>query len=210
DAYGPYYTMELLLGDTLSASAPFTIPRACAVLRDVASALSLVHARRLVHRDITPANVRFTREGRAKVIDFGALSPFGPSDEIIGTAAFVAPECFTGGALDARTDLFSLGALAYWMLTRTHAFTAQNLDERVRDLAAQPPPPSTLRADIPKSLDDLVLSLLHDDPLARPASAAEVMERLTAIGELPSEPDARRVAFSYLERPPLIGRDDAL
>jgi serine/threonine protein kinase len=126
DAKGPFYTMELLSGSDLYQRAPLSLHEACRVLRDVASALSLVHARRLVYRDISPLNVRLTEDGRAKLIDFGALSRVGRAMEVVGTPAFVAPECLSTHQLDARTDLFSLGALAYWLLTRKSAFPARS------------------------------------------------------------------------------------
>ena len=71
---GPYYTMELLDGTDLHQLAPLPYGDACRLLRDVASSLALIHAQRLVHRDVSPRNVRLTRDGRAKLIDFGALS----------------------------------------------------------------------------------------------------------------------------------------
>lgn len=206
DAAGPFYTMELLSGSDLYARAPLPIQQACSVLRDVASALSLVHARRLVHRDISPLNVRLTEDGRAKLIDFGALARVGRANEVVGTPAFVAPECLSTHELDARTDLFSLGALAYWLLTRKSAFPVRSLDERKALLDHQPDPPSAYVPGVPPELDELVLGLLHVDPMARPGSAAEVMERLTVIAGLPEEPNERQVAASYLAHPPLVGR----
>lgn len=206
DAVGPYYTMELLTGGDLFAAAPLELKRACAVLRDVASALALVHARRFVHRDVTPANVRLAADGGARLIDFGALTPFGRAREIVGTPQFVAPECLAGAELDARADLFALGALAYWTLTRRAPIGARTLQERMEQPNPLLVPPSQHVMAIPKELDDLVLSLLHADPLARPASAAEVMQRLTDIADLPRAANEQLVAFSYLAHPPLVGR----
>lgn len=210
DAEGAYYTMELLRGRDLFKAAPLELSAACSVLRQVASALALVHARRLVHRDVTPSNVYIDDQHRARLIDFGALSPFGTPSEAVGTPQFIAPEALSGDALDGRADLFSFGALAYWTLTRQTPIQARSM----RDRKAQPDPyiapPSAHVPGIPKELDELILGLLHPDRLARPASAAEVMQRLTAIADLPVEPDESKVAFSYLAHPPLVGRDAAL
>src|ERR1700742_4889463 len=74
---GPYYTMELLDGGDLHKRGVMPFREACSALRDVASSLALIHAQRLVHRDVSPRNVRLGREGRAKLIDFGALASFG-------------------------------------------------------------------------------------------------------------------------------------
>src|SRR5436190_19471304 len=89
DETGPYYTMELLEGQDLRKRAPVAYSDACAFGYDVASALSLLHSRRLVHRDVTSRNIIVT-DGRAKLIDFGALMPMGLSEEIVGTPLFMA------------------------------------------------------------------------------------------------------------------------
>lgn len=206
-AEGPYYVMEHLPGD-LTLRAPLSVPEVCHVMRDVASALALLHARRLIHRDVSPANVRLAGDQRAKLIDFGGLTAFGVPREIVGTAACIAPECLTDAPLDQRCDLYSLGATAYWLLTRHATVAATRLDELVGAWATRPVAPSGYVPNVPPELDELLLSLLAPDPLARPESAAYVMERLTALAELGPEPDLRRVAYSYLARPPLVGRDD--
>lgn len=210
DAYGSYYVMELLSGEHLAKLAPLPFREACRVLRDVASALALLHARRLVHRDVSPKNVCLTTDGRAKLLDFGALTPFGTPAEIVGTPAFIAPECLIDAPLDQRTDLYSLGALAYWALTRHTHLHARSIDD-LPDAWQEPIlPPSRFVSELPQALDELVLSLLQQRPQARPASAAHVIERLTTIAELAPEQDAQRVAYSYLRRPPLLGREHAL
>jgi serine/threonine protein kinase len=123
----PYYTMELLDGGDLRTSAPLPWHRACELIYDVASSLALLHSRRFVHRDVTPSNVRCTRDGRAKLIDFGAMAPMGMGANAIGTPAYVAPEVRQLGVLDASTDLFSLGATLYFTLTGQPPFAALDL-----------------------------------------------------------------------------------
>src|SRR5689334_6521302 len=114
DETGPYYTMELLDGGDLRERTPVPWRDACVMLYDVCSSLALIHSRRLVHRDVSPRNIRCTSDGRAKLIDFGAMVPMGPGDLIVGTPSFVAPEVVHLSALDARTDLFSFGATLYF------------------------------------------------------------------------------------------------
>ena len=92
DETGPYYTMELLDGGDLRARAPLPWRQACTLLCGVCSSLALIHSRRLVHRDVSPANIWCTRDGEGKLIDFGALAPMGEATSIVGTPAFVAPE----------------------------------------------------------------------------------------------------------------------
>jgi tetratricopeptide (TPR) repeat protein len=204
---GPYYTMELLSGQDLAARRVEGLRELCTVLRDVASALALVHTRGLIHRDLSPANVRLTAQGRAKLLDFGALAPFGKQKLVVGTPAFVAPECLEADAeLDQRTDLYALGALMYWLFTRRHTVRARSIPELRAALAEQLVPPTEYAPELPPALEELILALLRHDPLARPGSAAEVMDRLGAIAELPPEPDEGRVAQSYLAHPPLVGR----
>ena len=212
DELGPYYTMELLSGQDMRNAAPLPYREACLQLRDVATSLSLLHARRLLHRDLSPANVRMTRDGRCKLLDFGALATFGLSDVVAGTPPVVPPEAFGRGPLDQRADLYSLGALAYWMLTGRHAYPARHLEELPIHWRAAPPPPSALAPEVPRSLDALVLRLLDADPLARPASAAEVIGRLTGIGELSAEgtTETRRLALSFLSNPRFIGRTEPI
>jgi hypothetical protein len=207
DRVGPYYAMELLTGQDLTDIAPLPFVEACRLLRDIASALALLHARQLIHRDVSPNNIRLTSDGRAKLIDFGALMPFGLPKELVGTPPCIAPECLDAVALDQRSDLYSFGAVAYWALTQRMPVRARTFEELARAWDHPPPPPSTHVPTIPKELDELVLSLLSVDPMGRPASAAHVIDRLTAIAELEPEVDERRVAASYLARPPLCGRD---
>jgi Protein kinase domain/AAA ATPase domain len=208
----PFYTMELLDGQDLRALAPLPYAEACRHLRDVASALSLLHAHRLLHRDLTPANVRVTSNGRCKLIDFGALTPFGVPEALVGTPPFVAPEALREMALDQRADLFSLGALAYFLLTKRNAYPSRSFGELESAWARRVAPPSAALADaeldlpaIPRQLDELVMSLLSTDRLARPASAGEVIERLGAVVQL--EPDTQAgIAQSYLMSARMAGR----
>src|SRR5262249_28078912 len=125
DTEGPFYTMELVDGGDLQQLAPLPWRRACAIARDVCSALSLLHARRLVPRDISPGNVRCGRDQRAKLLDFGALAPFGANKFLVGTPACCAPESVNLQPLDGRADLYGLGATLYYLLVGRHAYLAR-------------------------------------------------------------------------------------
>jgi tRNA A-37 threonylcarbamoyl transferase component Bud32 len=204
---GPYYTMELLAGKDLQVLAPLPYREACRLLRDVASSLALIHAHRLVHRDVSPRNVRLTADGRAKLIDFGALASFGAADEVIGTPMCIAPETLQRLPLDQRTDLFALGAVAYWALTGRAAYSAHAIQDLTTAWLRPVQPPSSIQADIPAALDALVLSMLNVDPQARPSSAAAVIDQLTLIAQLESEEDNAQAAESYLQSGRMVGRD---
>ncbi len=207
DSEGPFYAMELLSGSDLSALAPMPYREACRHLRDVASALALLHTRRLLHRDITPSNVRLTSDGRAKLIDFGALAPFGCPAEIVGTPSSMAPEVLGSSFLDQRADLYGLGALAYHLLTGRRAVRANSVRELPSAWAEGIIPPSRFAA-LPPELDQLVLSLLRHDPLGRPSSAGEVIDRLTVLADL--EPEEEQIGLSYVANPRLVGRGPAI
>jgi tetratricopeptide (TPR) repeat protein/tRNA A-37 threonylcarbamoyl transferase component Bud32 len=202
---GPYYTMELLAGQDLVTAAPLPYADVCRVLCDILSSLALVHAHRWVHRDISPRNVRLTPEGRAKLIDFGALASFGAHADVIGTPTCMAPEIYHNRVLDQRTDLFAVGAVAYWALTRRHAYQARRLTELNAAWRTPPVPPSEIVAGIPPALDALVLSLLSLDPLARPENAAVVIDELSAIAGLAQEEHAQ-AAQHYLHSARFVGR----
>lgn len=209
----PYYTMELLEGgQDVHARCPMPYREACAVLRDVATSLALVHARGFVHRDVTPRNVHVTADGHGKLLDFGTLEAFGITHEVLGTPPFIAPEMLRAERLDQRSDLFSLGALAYYMLTGQHAFPARRFEDLYDLWTERPVAPSSVTPSVPLELDQLVLGLLSTDPQARPFQAAEVIERLNLIGELPeeAESDSRAFARAYLTNVRLSGCDDAL
>ncbi|HEX3593546.1 MAG TPA: protein kinase, partial [Polyangiaceae bacterium] len=206
DDVGPYYAMELLDGGDLVGQAPVEWRRACALSRDVCSALALLHSRRLVHRDVSPRNVRCTRDGLAKLIDFGAMSPMGPVKDLIGTWPCCAPETANLLPLDARTDLYSLGATLYYMLVGRHAYPARSLPQLVDMWRSGLRRPSAAVPGIPEALDALVMALMDQDPNARPASAAEVIDRLNVIAELASD-EHLLVPQAYLAAPTLVGRD---
>jgi hypothetical protein len=206
---GPYYTMELLDAGDLQRLAPLHYREVCQHLCDVASSLALIHAHRWVHRDVSPRNVRLSSDGRAKLIDFGALTSFGPNQEIIGTVPCMSPELVRCMPLDQRADLYSLGAVGYFALTGRHAYAARNIQGLPAAWLIAPPRPSTLVADIPPELDALIMSLLSSDPLARPENSALVIDQLSAIAGLQPE-EFEHAAESYLRSGQLVGRRSEL
>ena len=206
----PFYTMELLDGGDLRERAPLPWREVCRLMFDVCSALALLHSRRLLHRDITPRNIRCTRAAVAKLIDFGAMSPMsaGGSD-IVGTPAFTAPETLQRLALDARTDLYSLGVTLYYALTGRLPYGARSFADLLTLWADKPLAPSSIVPEIPAALDDLVLSLVSVEPALRPSSAFEVMQQLAACAGIQAE-ESEAVSRAYLSTPTLVGRDAAL
>jgi serine/threonine protein kinase len=206
DEVGPYYTMELLDGSDLREVAPLPWQKACAVLRDVAAALALLHSRRLLHRDISPRNVYRTRNGRAKLIDFGAMSPMGFERILVGTPPFIPPESVARQALDGRADIYALGALAYFVLTGRQAYPARTLADLREVWRAQPRLPSASAREVPEAVDALVMRMLSLDPQGRPGTAIELVDRFTSLAGLDLD-DVRYATDvqAYLTSPTLVG-----
>ncbi|MFO0841081.1 MAG: protein kinase [Gemmataceae bacterium] len=194
-----YYAMEYLPGLTLeelvSRLGPLPPARAVALLRQLCGALTEAHANGLIHRDIKPGNVILGSRGGladvAKLLDFGLVHcPVAEGDEtrlthtglIFGTPAYLSPEQAAGKLdLDARSDVYSLGALAYYLLTGRPPFVRPTAVQTVTAHLTDPvTPPSELRTEIPSDLERVVLSCLEKEASRRPATAADLDRRLGA------------------------------
>jgi tetratricopeptide (TPR) repeat protein len=209
DAGRSYYTMELLDGADLRDAGALDFRTVCGVLSDVAGSLAILHSRGFLHRDVSPRNVRRTADGRAKLIDFGAMSRMGNSKELVGTPPCVAPEVLHGQVCDGRADLYSLGVVGYWMLTGRYPYPARSFDELSDLWSYAPVPLSKLAPDVPAALEELIADLIGLEPKARPRTAGEVVERLSAIAGLPPADD-KTIAGAYLSSPTLVGREEFL
>jgi serine/threonine-protein kinase len=197
-----YYVMELLEGLDLESLVkrfgPVPAERAVHILEQVCASLADAHENGLVHRDIKPANIVVSRVGAAwdfvKVLDFGLVKLEGArqSDESIkltavgavsGTPAFMAPEIALAEPSDHRADIYSLGCVAYWLLTGTLVFEGATAMKVMFAHAHTPPPPPSSRVElpIPPALEKLILDCLEKDPARRPSSAADLGARLTAL-----------------------------
>jgi hypothetical protein len=206
DAVGAYYTMELLDGTDLREKRNLPVPEVCALLCDVASSLAILHSRGLLHRDVSPRNVRCTADGRAKLIDFGAMAPMGINHEIVGTPPCMAPETLQLQALDGRADLYALGTVAYWMLARRFPYPARSIDDLPELWYGKNRLPDAVAPGVPEPLSRLVLQLISIERDARPRTAGEVVERLSAIAGLKLDSDVR-IAGAYLATPTLVDRE---
>jgi serine/threonine-protein kinase len=151
-----------------------------------------------VHRDIKPANILVCRLGRrydfVKVLDFGLVKvraheaaerrPGSSRVLIVGTPAYVAPEMAAGEEVDARSDIYSLGCVGYWLLTGQPVFAGATSSEIVAKHVGEAPTPPTQRVDreIPAALERIVMACLEKDPEGRPQSADELAEVLRSTG----------------------------
>lgn len=192
----PYYVMELLHGldadSLIKQYGPQPAERVVHLLLQVCASLSEAHHRSLVHRDIKPANIYICAVGMevdfVKVLDFGLVRDLNTDQRLTtqgstpGTPAFLAPD-FVHDKVDHRSDLYSLGCVAYYLLTGTLVFEATT---RVAMLAAhaqqQPMAPSKrTELPIPAALDHIVLACLAKDPADRPQSARTLAARLADV-----------------------------
>jgi serine/threonine-protein kinase len=177
------------------------------ILRQVCASLDEAHARGLVHRDIKPANIHVGRLGLqhdfVKVLDFGLVKSMASSNDYSlataagitpGTPAYMSPEMALGETIDGRTDIYALGCVAYYLLTGTLVFEAENIFQLMaRRLRDDPVPPSHRTSlPIPPALDQLVLNCLERKPEDRPASAADLSRSLAAIDTPPWDEEQAR------------------
>ena len=193
-----YYAMEYLEGlglDRLvAADGPQPPGRTAHILRQVLEALAEAHGVGLVHRDVKPANIILCERGGvsdvAKVVDFGLVKDLeaegGMTQEatLVGTPLYLAPEAIRSSVADARADLYSLGAVAYFLLTGQNVFEGRTIIEICgHHLHTPPVPPSErLGRALPAALEAWVLACLEKDPAKRPASASDAVARLERCG----------------------------
>ena len=194
-----YYAMELLDGATLEqivdADGPQPPERVLKVLAELAGALEEAHGIDLIHRDIKPSNVILCDQGGkpdvAKLVDFGLVKKTGEESDagltadaaVTGTPQYMCPEALTSPeSVDARSDLYSLGAVGYFLLTGKHLFEGGTLVEVcAHHLHTEPEPPSKrLGQPVPEDLESLILACLQKDPATRPQTATEFRKRTVA------------------------------
>ena len=208
DQGNTFIAMELVDGtplDKVLTRGRLPIATALDYATQVAGALAAAHARGIIHRDIKPANIIITADGRVKLLDFGLakLIERGPSEPtltalettpgiVMGTLAYMSPEQAEGRPVDARADIFSLGAVIYEMLAGRRPFAGSSgvglITAILRD---QPPPLRTLREDAPPAVVETVERALAKDPAARQTNAETLRAELAnAHARLTRPPDA--------------------
>src|SRR5438309_4470694 len=217
----PFIVMEKLEGQTLATlitSKPMPLDRILTIGSEVAEALAAAHEAGIIHRDIKPANIFVTKRGDAKLLDVGlarldagdaSATPDSATDEhltkpgtTIGTIAYMSPEQARGEAVDARSDLFSLGAVLYEMATGVRPFrgaTSTLIADAI--VNGDVPPPSQINAEVPHDLDQVILSALEKDRELRVQSAGELRAALlrlrrdtsSAKSVVPVRPKTKRV-----------------
>jgi predicted Ser/Thr protein kinase len=176
------------LADLVADGRPLDWRRAVEITRNLALALHHAHAKGIVHRDIKPANIMLLESDQPKIMDFGIAklptSNLTAAGELFGTPSFMSPEQAGGQAVDARSDLFSLGAVLYQLLTGQRAFEAGTLPAvLLRVMNDDPQPPSQVVQALPPELDTVVAKALAKGRGDRYRSGLELAQDLEAVLE---------------------------
>jgi len=192
-----YYEGQSLA--TRMRGAPLSAVEAVDIVRQIAEGLAHAHLHNLVHRDIKPSNVILTSEGEAKIVDFGLarfVSPVAPTQtlSLAGTLSYMSPEQVSGMAVDARTDIWSLGVIAYQLFTNRLPFPDDNPAATVNAILHSPP--ADLR-EVPLELQWIVQRALAKRLADRYQSCAELLRDLETTGVVASPSTARpgKLAF---------------
>lgn len=178
------------LGELLRREGRLPLPRALAILDQVASALDAAHERDLVHRDVKPGNVLVGAGDHAYLTDFGLTKPlkaaeaFTATGQVVGTIYYVAPEQIRGGTLDGGADVYALGCVLYECLTGTVPYERDS-DVGVMYAHIQDPPPrlSEVRPDLPKGIERVILKALSKKRQDRYATCAEMIHAAWVAAE---------------------------
>lgn len=185
-----FISMELLEGGTLEQRLqPSGMPweEGLIIAKQIAAGLAAAHETGVVHRDLKPQNVLFTKDGVPKLADFGIALSQHSDDEtgLVGTPHFMSPEQIRSEPLTAASDVYAFGVLMYQMFTGTLPFQHSKLPELLKaHLNEVPPPPDALRRDLPGPINDVIVKCLQKQPDARFASAEELHEALQHIIEV--------------------------
>jgi len=198
-----YIALEYLEGETLSQRVKrdgrLDWREALRLTARVAEALHHAHERHIVHRDVKPANIMVLPSGQPKLMDFGIAkipaAQLTNAGEFFGTPSYMSPEQATGEPLDARSDVFSLGAVLYLLLTGARAFDAPSVPGILARVAKKdPPPPSKATPGLPAVVDDIVARALAKDSTQRYASAHMMAEDIQDV--LADRPPRHRATWT--------------
>jgi hypothetical protein len=213
-----YIIMELLEGESLAELKNLPLSELVRILIQVCSALEHAHQHGIIHRDLKPENVIITPQGTAKLTDFGLARSLATrltsEGALVGTVFYMAPEQAMSGQIDARTDLYALGAMIYELCTGRLPFTGNDpLAVVSQHLYAPVIPPGSYNPAMPAALEDLIMRLMCKRQADRPASAGEVHSILETVAAQLAIGAPTTVHHAPLERlglTYLIGREEEL
>lgn len=180
----PFLAMELVSGPSLAELVrpqPLAPRRAAPLVRLVADAIAHAHAAGVLHRDLKPSNVLLDAAGQPRVTDFGlakqldSATDLTRSGDLLGSPNYLAPEQVAGAPATAASDLYSLGAILYELLTARPPFAADSVAATLQQVVqAEPVPPSQLNSRVPRDLETICLKCLRKEPVRRYGSAADL------------------------------------
>ena len=186
-----YIVMELIEGETLkeyiNKNKPIKWQTACEITIQIANALSAAHSNGIIHRDIKPHNIIITKDGTAKVADFGIARAVSSDTVVAGGSAmgsvhYISPEQARGGFVDTSSDLYSLGVVLYEMLTGSLPFDGDNaVSIALKKLEQEPMSPKVINLDIPQTLDTIVMKSISKEQHSRYKTAEEFAQDLKAL-----------------------------
>ncbi|MGH9804383.1 MAG: serine/threonine-protein kinase, partial [Candidatus Acidiferrales bacterium] len=205
----PFLVLEYVEGSTLEmvmSERRYSRGSALQVAREIAEALDFAHAHGIVHRDIKPSNILLTREGRAKITDFGvARLPTAPSTDtgaVLGTPHYMAPEQLGGKRVDGRTDLFALGTILYRLLSGVEPFAGDSLSNVFFQIMfTDPAPVSSLEPELGPDFDYVLDRALAKEPARRYQKGAEFAADLEDL-QLGAPPRSRAALRKAPEEEP--------
>ncbi len=220
----PYIVQEYLTGEDLDKMVKrgdvIPLRRKLEILQDICDGLGYAHGAGIIHRDIKPSNVRVLANGDVKIMDFGIAKSFQTESNLtqtgitLGTAAYLAPEQIRGEGVDPRTDIFSLGVLAYELFTYQKPFRGEHISTVLfKILNEKPEPISAQSPDAPPALDNAVATAMEKSPTERYETVADFRRDLTAVLEtLGGEPGvtARTPAREHIRAVPDIDNSEAM
>ena len=203
----PYLVMEkvrsITLEERMGAKRELELDEVHSILAQILAGLTCIHGAGIVHRDLKPANVMLTEDGTVKLTDFGIarIAAMGATGAgMVGTPSYMAPEQFSGGAVDARADVYACGVLLYELITRRKPFQGGGVEAlflAVRD--GNVTPPSEIASGISEAVDQIVLKAMSVDPADRFPEASDLRAALAKV--LPVSDPAERADQTVIARP---------
>ncbi|MGH9443294.1 MAG: protein kinase domain-containing protein [Thermoanaerobaculia bacterium] len=221
----PYIVQEYLTGEDLDKVVKrgevIPLRRKLEILQDICDGLAYAHGAGIIHRDIKPSNIRVLANGDVKIMDFGIAKSFQSESNLtqtgitLGTAAYLAPEQIRGESVDPRTDIFSLGVLAYELFAYQKPFRGEHISTVLfKILNEQPEPLSAQFPEVPPAIDRAVATAMEKSPVDRYESVAEFRRDLSAIlkdlGGDTAAAGTRATAREHLRAVPEIDNSEAM
>src|SRR3984957_2816916 len=200
--HDPFIVLEYVAGESLNKvlarEKKLSVERALQIAEEIASALDYAHSQGVTHRDIKPGNILITKDGHAKIADFGIaklnLAHFTLPGKVLGTPAYMAPEQLSGEGADGRSDLFSLGVILYAMVTGHSPFQGNSATTVCFKVAnREPVPASALELTLPRELDAVIAHAMEIDPELRYQCGSDLADDLKPLQTQHQQPSTTTV-----------------